>query len=51
MGVDLGEVGSEQGRGERTGRCLGEQEVQTEEQPAKRWEEPGRGSHREKRTG
>lgn len=44
------EVGSEQGREERTGRFLGEQEVQVEEEPARRWEDPCRGGHRDKRT-
>lgn len=45
--VGLGEVGSEQGGGEN---WQGEQEVQMEEEPAKRWEEPCRGGHRERRT-
>lgn len=34
---------------ERTGRLL-DQVVQMEEEPAKRWEEPCRGGHRERRT-
>lgn len=34
--VGLSEVGSEQDREERTGRFLGEQEVQVEEEPARR---------------
>lgn len=48
--VGLSEVGSERGREERTGRFLGEQEVQVEEEPARRWEDPCRGGHRDKRT-